>query len=257
MFQASAATLIELAKNPKYVGAPRLGFTGVLHTWGRTLSYHPHVHFIVPGGAIGEDATQWLPSRADFFVPVRAASVLFRAKFKELMAEAGLIDPIPPQVWTKSWIVHSKAVGDGRRALRYLAPYVYRVALSNRRIVNCEPGPDGLGRVTLTYRKSGSRRDRAMKFTGEEFIRRFLQHVLPRGFQKVRHYGFAHPRSKIDLEWLKMLVTATLNLVYELIVASKPLPVPVPPTCPHCGGVLRRVRVVPAPLGRLAFTNSS
>jgi hypothetical protein len=257
MFQASAATLIELAKNPKYVGSRRLGFTGVLHTWGRTLSYHPHVHFIVPGGAIGEDGTEWLPSRADFFVPVRAASVIFRAKFKELLAEAGLIDQIPQEVWTKSWVVHSKAVGDGRRALRYLAPYVYRVAISNRRIVKCEPGPGGLGRVTITYRKSGSQRYRAMELTAEEFIRRFLQHVLPRGFQKVRHYGFVHPRRRIDPEWLKMLVTATLNLVYELIVAPKPLPVPVLATCPYCGGVLSRVGVVPAPVGRLVFTNSS
>jgi hypothetical protein len=191
-------------------------------------------------------------------VPVRAASILFRAKFKELMAEAGLdLGKIPPEVWTKKWVVHSKAVGDGRRALRYLAPYVFRVAISNRRIVKCEPGPDGLGRVTITYKKSGSRRYRAMVLTAEEFIRRFLQHVLPRGFQKVRHYGFAHPRSKFELEWLKMLVTATLNLVYELIVAPKPLPEPVLPTCPHCGGVLRRVAVIPAIDGRLAFSNSS
>jgi len=167
------------------------------------------------------------------------------------------VDSIPPEVWKKKWVVHSKAVGDGRRALRYLAPYVFRVAISNRRIVNCEPGPDGLGRVTITVKKSGSRRYRAMVLTAEEFIRRFLQHVLPRGFHKVRHYGFAHPRSKIDREWLKMLVTATLNLVYELIVAPKPLPQPVFPTCPHCGGVLRRVSVIPA-IGRgLVFSNSS
>ena len=257
MFRAAAATLIELAKNPKYVGSRTLGFTGVLHTCGRTLSYHPHVHFIVPGGAIGDDGTEWLPSRADFFVPVRAASIIFRAKFKELLAEAGLLDPIPQEVWTKSWVVHSKAVGDGRRALRYLAPYVYRVAISNRRIVKCEPGPDGLGRVTITYRKSGSRRYRSMQLTAEGFMRRFLQHVLPRGFQKVRHYGFAHPRHKIDLEWLKMLVTATLHLVYELIVAPKPLPVPYRPTCPNCGGVLKCFGVIPAPVGRRALHNSS
>jgi hypothetical protein len=156
MFQASAATLRELAQNPKHIGSSQLGFTGVLHTWGRSLSYHPHIHFIVPGGALGEDGATWLPSRANFFVPVRAASILFRAKFKELMAEAGLdLGKIPPEVWTKKWVVHSKAVGDGRRALRYLAPYVFRVAISNRRIVKCEPGPDGLGRVTITYKKSG------------------------------------------------------------------------------------------------------
>jgi len=256
MFQAATATLIELAKNPKYIGSRRLGFTGVLHTWGRTLSYHPHVHFIVPGGAMGENGTEWLPSRANFFVPVRAASTIFRAKFKELMTQAGLLNQIPHEVWQKRWVVHSKAVGDGRRALRYLAPYVYRVAISNRRIVRCEPGPDGLGRVTISYRKSGSRRYRAMELTAEEFIRRFLQHVLPRGFQKVRHYGFAHPRSKIDLEWLRMLVTATLNLVYELIVAPRPLPQPVHPTCPQCGGNLRRVAVVSGSRV-VALTNSS
>jgi hypothetical protein len=131
-------------------------------------------------------------------------------------------------------------VGDGRRALRYLAPYVFRVAISNRRVVKCQPGPDGLGQVTFTYRKSGSKRHRQMKLTAEEFIRRFLQHVLPRGFQKVRHYGFAHPRRKLDWEWLEMLVTATLNLVYVLTVTAKPRPVKLKhlPICPDCGGAL-------------------
>jgi hypothetical protein len=127
------------------------------------------------------------------------------------------------------------------RALRYLAPYVYRVAISNRRLVKCEPGPDGLGRVTFNYRKSGSRRWRTMTVTADEFIRRFLQHVLPSGFQKVRHYGFAIPAEGIDLEWLKMLVTTTLALVYVLLVAAKPLPVPMPPACP----ALRRADDLP------------
>ena len=213
MFQAAAATLRELAKNPKYLGSSRLGFTGVLHTWGRTLCYHPHLHFIVPGGALSADGETWLSSRADFFVPVEAASILFRAKFLALVADAGLMDQVRKLVGKKAWVVHSQAVGDGRRALRYLAPYVYRVALSNRRVVKCEPGPDGLGRVTFTYRPKGSRRWRALTVTAEEFIRRFLQHVLPRGFQKVRHYGFAHPRCRVDTEWLKMLVTVTLSPV--------------------------------------------
>lgn len=257
LFQAAAATLIELAKNPKHVGSSRLGFTAVLHTWGRTLSYHPHVHCIVPGGAISENGEDWLPSRVDFFVPVRAASIIYRAKFKDLLAQAGLLDEIPQEVWAKSWVVHSKAVGDGRRALRYLAPYVYRVAISNRRIVKCEPGPDGLGRVTITYRKSGSQRYRAIELTAQEFIRRFLQHVLPRGFQKVRHYGFAHPRHRIDLEWLKMLVTATLNSVYVLIVAPKPLPILYRPTCPDCGAVLSCVGFISAHVWRVVFYNSS
>jgi hypothetical protein len=153
LFEAAAATLIELAKNPRHVGSSRLGFIGVLHTWGRTLTYHPHVHFIVPGGALSEDRENWLASRIDFFVPVKAASILYRAKFQQIMRDLGLLSRIPDRVWTKDWVVHSQAVGDGRRALRYLAPYVYRVAISSRRILNCEPGPDGLGRVTFSYRK--------------------------------------------------------------------------------------------------------
>ena len=186
MFVAAAATLRELASNPKHVGSSRLGFTAVLHTWGRSLSYHPHVHFIVPGGALREDGQDWLPSRADFFVPVAAASVIYRAKFLDGLAPSGLADEARQAVGDKKWVVHSKAVGDGGRALRYLAPYVYRVAISNGRLIKCEPGPDGLGRVTFTYRKSGSRRLRAMTVTADEFIRRFLQHVLPAGFQPAR-----------------------------------------------------------------------
>ena len=245
LFETAAATLIKLAQDPKYLGSSRLGFTGVLHSWGRSLTFHPHAHFIVPGGAISEDGQKWLPSGVDFFVPVKAASIIYRAKFKELMEDAGLIDQIPPEVWTKNWVVNSKAVGDGRKALRYLAPYVYRVAISNRRIVKCEPGPDGLGRVSFTYRPSGSQEYRVMKLTAEQFIRRFLQHVLPRGFQKVRHFGFAHPRHRIDREWLKMLVTVTLSWVYVLFVAAKPLPIPHHPPCPHCGGPLSYVGLIP------------
>lgn len=241
LFDTAAATLIELARNPKFVGPGQLGFTGVLHSWGRTLCYHPHVHFIVPGGAIHDDGQSWLASRVDFLIPVHAASKIFRGKFKARMEELGLLHQIPQAVWRKRWIVHSKAVGDGRRALGYLAPYVFRVAISNRRIVKLEPGPEDdplSGHLTFSYRQSGSRRYRKMRVTTEEFVRRFLQHVLPRGFQKVRHYGFAHPRSKVDPQWLKMLVTTSLNLVYTLIVQGQPPRVPFQPTCPDCGGRL-------------------
>ena len=259
LFAAAAATLRELATNPKYLGSDNLGFTGVLHTWGRTLCYHPHLHFIVPGGALSADGEEWLPSRVDFFVPVKAASAIYRAKFLALMAEAGLLDQVRQVLGDQDWVVHSKAVGDGRRALRYLAPYVYRVALSNRRLVKCEPGPDGLGRVTFTYRQSGSKRWRSMTVTATEFIRRFLQHVLPRGFQKVRHFGFAHPRHKTDLERLQMLVTVTLNLVYVLVVAPTPVPVPHRPRCPHCGAELLFMGFVPtsASEGRFESTDTS
>ena len=246
LFQAAVATLRELASNPQFVGSPRLGCTGVLHTWGRSLSYHPHLHFIVPGGALSQDGQEWLPSRVDFLLPVQAASPLFRAKFLDGLAASGLAEQARAAVGDKKWVVHCKAVGDGRQALHYLAPYVYRVALSNGRLVNCEPGPDGLGRVTFTYRKSGSRRPRTMTLTADQFLQRFLQHVLPRGFQKVRHYGFLHPRQQVNSEWLKMLVTTTLNLVYVLLVVAKPLPDSHRPPCPDCGAPLTYLGFLPA-----------
>jgi hypothetical protein len=123
--------------------------------------------------------------------------------------------------------------------------------------VKCEPGPDGLGRVTFTYRLRGSGRERLLTVTADEFIRRFLQHVLPRGFQKVRHFGFAHPRARVDREWLKMLVTVTLNRVYVLWVAAQPLPVPHRPSCPQCGAALTFVRFLPAPQAWFAFADTS
>jgi hypothetical protein len=168
LFRASSETIRQLAADPKYVGSRQCGFFGVLHTWGRTLEYHPHVHYVVPGGAVSEDGAQWLPSRADFFLPVKAASLIYRAKFRDQMRQAGLLDQIPASVWREAWVVHSQAVGDGRRSLQYLAPYVFRVAISDRRIVSIEEGPENAGQVTFTYRKSGSNRWRTMTVTAEE-----------------------------------------------------------------------------------------
>ena len=127
MFRASSATIRTLAADPKYVGSSNCGFFGVLHTWGRTLGYHPHIHYVVPGGAVSEDGTQWLSSRANFFIPVKAASAIYRAKFCDEMRKEGLLGQIPPSVWQEAWVVHSQAVGDGKRSLKYLAPYVFRV----------------------------------------------------------------------------------------------------------------------------------
>ena len=152
LFEASSEALRALAADPKFIGSRRCGFFGVLHTWGRTLDYHPHVHYVIPGGAINTAGDAWLPSGAAFFLPVRALSILFRAKFQDLMRQAGLAPHIDPGVWRRDWVVNSQAVGDGRASLRYLAPYVFRVAISDHRIVSCDQG-----RVTFSYRKSGTR----------------------------------------------------------------------------------------------------
>jgi hypothetical protein len=251
LFEASSAAIKTLATNPRHVGSTDCGFFGVLHTWGRTLEYHPHVHYVVPGGGLSEDGNQWLSSRTDFFVPVKALSVLFRAKFRDALDRAGLLGQVDPAVWRQDWVVHSKAVGDGRASLKYLAPYVFRVAISDRRIISCDDG-----RVTFAYRRSGSNRQRKITVDAFEFIRRFLQHVLPSGFQKVRHYGFLSPNSRKSIEAVRWLVTLHYGLVY-LLLANPPHEVLAEPRirCAECGGTMRVL--FHSPPAELAYFDTS
>ncbi len=201
MFQASSEALKLLAKDQKFIGTDLPGFTGILHTWGRQLTYHPHIHYIVPGGGLAPDRTKWLPSHPGFYAPVKALSRIYKAKFKELIKDAGMLQDIDPIVWSMDWNVNSQAVGDGKTALTYLGPYVFKVAIGNSRIVKVEDR-----KVTFTYLKKGSRRTRTMTLEVTEFIRRFLQHVLPDGFMKVRHYGFMHPNCRTNIEKIKPLL---------------------------------------------------
>jgi hypothetical protein len=197
MFNASAKALKRLAKAERFIGTDLPGFLGVLHTWGRQLQYHPHIHYIVPGGGLAEARTTWLPSRAHFYVPVKALSPIYRALFKEEMRQAGVLESIAPEVWTIAWNVHSQANHNGHSAFTYLAPYVFRVALSNSRIVSLKDRT-----VTFTSRKVGSARLRTTPLDVMEFLRRFLQHVLPDGFMKVRHFGFLHASCAIPPDTL-------------------------------------------------------
>jgi hypothetical protein len=232
-----------LAADPKYIGTDRLGFFGVLHTWGRTLEYHPHVHYVVPGGGLSADGDRWLASRADFLVPVKALSVVFRAKFRDLLEGEGLLEQVDPSAWRRDWVVHCQPAGDGRRSLRYLAPYVFRVAIGDHRIVSCDDG-----RVTFTYRKVGSKRRRKMTLDAQEFLRRYLQHVLPSGFAKVRHYGFLGAASGVSLELVRWLIALWAGLTYVLrsVEDSEPAAPTGGPTCLECGGRLLRLGFVPA-----------
>jgi putative transposase/transposase-like zinc-binding protein len=249
MFRASSATIRTLAADPKYIGSSNGGFFGVLHTWGRTLEYHPHIHYVVPGGGVSDDGTKWLSSRADFLIPVKAASAVYREKFREEMRREGLLAQIPMTVWQEAWVVDSQAVGDGRQALKYLAPYVFRVAISDRRITAIAPGPDGLGQVAFTYRKSGSQRWREMTVTAEEFLRRFLCHVLPCGFQKVRHYGFAAATKRKSYEEIRWLVTLVAGMLFLLSSADlKPARQPCRPRCAECGSMMNIIAVLRTPL---------
>jgi hypothetical protein len=236
-FRASSDAIKVLARDPKYIGTPCPGFFGVLHTWGRELPYHPHLHYVVAGGGPSEDGLRWLPARADFLMPAKALSILCRTKFRDAMKAAGVLDRIDPAVWTKDWVVDARPVGDGRRALQYLAPYIFRVAISDHRIRSCDDR-----QVTFTYRKTGSRRPRSLRLEPDEFLRRYLQHVLPRGFQKVRYYGFLSANGAHRLENLRWLATLHAGETFVLhAAAATPPPECSLLRCADCGGSIRVV----------------
>jgi hypothetical protein len=232
MLHASATALKRLATAERCIGTARPGFTGVLHTWGQRLQYHPHLHDIVPGGGLSEGRTTWCPSRANFFVPVKALSLISRALFKEDMRQAGLLEQIAPQVWTIPWNVHSQANHHGHSAFTSLAPYVFKVAISNQRIVSLTDHT-----VTFTSRKVGSARLRTTPLDVSEFIRRFLHHVLPDGLQKVRHFGCLHASCASPLATIRLRIVQGHPGDVQL-----PLRTPLPPhaaRCPTCGAPMR------------------
>jgi chloramphenicol O-acetyltransferase len=240
MFSAASDTLKTLAKDKHYVGVNKTGFTAVLHTWGRQLQYHPHIHFIVAGGGLSKESEEkWLPSGRAFFIHVKPLSIIYRAKFRDAMKKAGLFHYIDSTVWRKDWIVHSKAVGDGRASLKYLAPYVFRVAISNARIVSYDNH-----QVLFQYKKSGSNRLRTMTLDAMEFIRRFLQHVLPHGFMKIRHYGLLSSNCSTSIEKVRELISEVYEVVKHIIAPILPKPKPV--TCKKCGHDMQRTNFISA-----------
>jgi hypothetical protein len=238
LFKASADAIKKLALDPKHIGAGLPGFFGVLHTWGRTLQYHPHIHYVVSGGALSSTDGSWHPSRIDFFLPVKALAKIFRAKFRDLMKQAKLFEQIPAPVWHIDWNVNCQAVGSSQATLKYLAPYVFKVAISNSRIVGVRDRT-----VLVRYRKSHSRRSRILALDVIEFIRRFLQHVLPTGFMKIRYYGFMNPNCKIALDRIPGLIELSYGFALDL-----PVPEIDPPRrsiCSSCGGLLKFRSVLP------------
>jgi hypothetical protein len=206
---------------------------GVLHTWARDLSYHPHVHYLVPGGGlVGE---RWQPSRPDFLLHVRPLSVLFQARFQAALRQTELYDQVPAEVWQQDWVVHCQPVGDGHAALKYLAPYIFRVAISNGRILSAEAG-----RVTFQYTDRQSGQPRVCSLPAEQFIHRFLQHVLPRGFVKVRYYGFFSSGNRARLRLVRTLLACQVNPPEALAEVHETTP-----RCPQCGERMRWLEHLP------------
>jgi hypothetical protein len=254
LFDTGSQTIRDLASGPRFIGTDRLGFFGALHTWGRDFTvYHPHVHFVVPGGGVSQDGSRWQAAPANFLLPEKAASTVYRAKFRDAMREADLSDEInslTPQVWQQKWVVDVQPVGDGRAALKYLAPYVYRVAVSNNRI----DAVDQSG-VTYHFTPTGSPAPVTRTVPGNEFVRGFLQHVLPRNFQRLRYYGFASPNSKLSFDWVRMLVWFHLGWCYLLAQRPAAEPPAKPPVrCGECGGRMQLVAITDG-AGRLLYNH--
>jgi len=240
LFRMSAAATQKLAQDPRFVGG-QVGMVGVLHTWGRNLAYHPHVHYLVPAGGLAVDRKTWLAARQKFLLPVKALSRIFRAKMRQALAKVDVEGLISADVWQQNWVVHCKAVGCGQLALKYLAPYIFRVAISNRRILKLEDDAELVPTVTFRYRATDTGQERLCTLAAEEFIRRFLQHILPKGFVKVRYYGFfsagSHPRLAAirqqlgqdsifvdDVQSIQVEKTATvLETVHPCPVCGRPM----------------------------------
>jgi hypothetical protein len=262
LLRASAETLLAVARDPQHLGA-EIGFFSVLHTWNQKVLHHPHVHCVVPAGGLAPDHTRWIAAQRRFFLPVDVLSMVFRGKFVDglrvLHAQrqlgfhghlTTLQNPKTFAAWLRplfrsNWVVYSKRpFGGAEHALRYLGQYTHRVAISNHRLVSLNDG-----RVTFRWRDSTHKnKKRLMTLTVDEFLRRFLLHVLPMGFVRIRHFGFlAHRRRGALLPLCFQLLAAHRSALAENKSEEKtPSPRPLW-TCPECGGpmcVIERLTAV-------------
>jgi hypothetical protein len=245
LFRASADTLLEVARDPRHLGA-EIGFFSVLHTWNQQLLHHPHVHCVVPAGGLDPDHARWIRSPHRFFLPVKVLSRVFRGKFvaglrklyhrRQLNFHGSLVSLHAPQafqamlrsLFRTDWVVYSKRpFGGAQHALHYLGRYTHRVAISNHRLVSLDAG-----RVTFRWRDSAHKnKQRLMTLTVDEFLRRFLLHLLPPGFVRIRYFGlFAHRQRSL-----------LLPLCFRLLTTHPVLRTPSPDTlqplwrCANCG----------------------
>jgi hypothetical protein len=255
LFKASSETMLTIAADPKHLGA-RIGILSVLHTWGSAMTHHPHVHMIVPGGGFSLDGNRWVSCRPRFFLAVPVLSELFRGLFLHKLSaayqagelqffgkHARLIDPqafaayLRPLHNTK-WVVYCKRpFGGPKEVLRYLARYTHRVAISNRRLIASDE--KGVTFKWKDYRRKGRERYQVMTLATHEFIRRFLIHVLPAGFHRIRYYGLlANSKRAENIARARELLTLPILPVDAIKAANTSAEEPQKPehSCPHCGG---------------------
>ena len=224
LFAHSAAALQAVAAEPRHLGA-ELGLVGFLHTWGRQLQHHPHLHFIVPGGGLRPDGKKWRRCRPGWFLPGDALAAAMRRGMDEALRAAApeLHARVPDACWREGWWVHIRPAGSGENVVRYLARYVGRTAISDERILQAD---DHAVRFAYTDTRTGERRECTL--AAAEFLRRYLLHVLPPGRHRVRYFGWMHPAAKA-----RRLIVETL-LAVVIVVRAKPEESPWHLRCPHC-----------------------
>ena len=238
LLHAAARSLQKLCADPQWMGG-QPGLTGVLHTWTRAMLYHPHAHFLVSAGGLSDNAQHWRPARHPaFLVPVRALSTIFRAKIRDGLRAAGLLEQVPARVWRQPWVVHAQHAGRGEKVLEYLGRYVFRIAMTQSRLDSLHQD-----RVTFHYRDNQSQQIQHVSLTVEDFVQRFLQHVLPQGLPKVRHYGLAasacQPRHAAALALLSAATSSGAAISAPtppslLPEANAPTRADQPWLCPQC-----------------------
>jgi len=206
LMSVTGKSLLQLAKQVKHVGGI-LGILAVLHTWTRDLLYHPHLHCLVTGGGISEDGRDWVPAKHAYLLPYQPLAQLIRGKLMDALRRELPHVSLPKTVWDKEWVIHCTPWGKGEKAiLDYLARYAFRIAINNSRLVSMDETT-----VTFRFRKRDTGEMKTRTLSGEEFIRRFLQHVLPQGFHKIRYFGLWHPtnREKLERVRLRLLLDET------------------------------------------------
>jgi len=250
LFDASSQSLRDVGSATKSLKGCQLGFFGVLHTWGRDLqTYHPHIHYVVPGGGVQVDeqgrALHWQSTPENFLFHHSTIARVYQAKLADALREADLYDQVPAHVWQQKFVVDIQPVGDGQATVNYLAAYVQRVAISDKRIVAVDSH-----HVTYTVTPSKTKKSIQHTISGDKFVKAFAQHILPKGFQKIRYYGWMSPNSRVSWEEVKLLLWLYLGWTYWLASGHAPQEKPrsAQPHCSHCGGRLRVVEIKYDPL---------
>ena len=266
LFKAASDTMLAIAADPKHLGA-KVGITAVLHTWGSAMTHHPHLHMIVTGGGVSPDGSRWIPSRPDYLVPVEVLAALFRGRMLGLLIDAhaegrlqffgdyqhlagtAAFKAYLAPLWKTGWFVYAKRPFAGpEQVLTYLSRYTHRVAISNSRLLSADAG--GVTFKYKDYRIDGPERYKTMTLEAGEFIRRFLLHVLPKGFHRIRHYGLLANGGVTRAEKLarvRQLIATAQNVDLPPQDAQPAICDVTTHPCPHCGSRMVIIDTFEAP----------